>query len=120
MTETKRQTVAQILICSGCCCGRVDKGRPAVPVDWLKGIWKERRLRKEVQLTIAGCLGPCDIANVVCIVMADRQVWLGGLTEQWQYEALLEWGTDVAESGLVPLPASLLPLAFERFLPQDA
>lgn len=91
-----------------------------MPVDWLKGIWKERRLRKEVQLTIAGCLGPCDIANVVCIVMADRQVWLGGLTEQWQYEALLEWGTDVAESGLVPLPASLLPLAFERFLPQDA
>lgn len=34
--ETKRKTIGQVLVCVGCCCGRTDRGKPPVPVDWLK------------------------------------------------------------------------------------
>jgi len=114
--ETKRKTIGQVLVCVGCCCGRVDRGKPPVPVDWLKGEWKARKLLKTIQLTISGCLGPCDLVNVVCIVMPERTVWLGGLNEQKHFDALLGWASQsVAANKLAPLPALLATLEFERF-----
>jgi hypothetical protein len=38
----KRLMLAQISICDGCCCGKMDKGHPEVPVQWLKQEWKVR------------------------------------------------------------------------------
>ena len=114
---TKRQTLGQILVCGlGCCCNRTDKGKPAVPVDWLKKEFKERRLLRHIQLTIAGCLGPCDLVNIVTIVTPDETVWLGGLTENWQFEELLNWAIKSAEvERLLPIPKVLELYRFERW-----
>jgi len=115
--ETKRQIFAQIFVCNGCCCGRVDKGHPAVPLDWLKAEFKARKLIRNVQITITGCLGPCDVPNVVGILLAGESIhWFGELTEFWQYESLVEWATAVKqEQAPLPLPAWLSAHALDPF-----
>lgn len=118
---TKRQTIAHVTVCLGCCCGRVDKGQPAVPVDWLKAEWKARRLLKKVQLTISGCMGPCDVPNIVSVASQGVTVWLCHFTHQAHYDALLEWATNTAAADrLLPLPEIFSPLAFDRFTPSFA
>ncbi len=57
---TKRVVIGHLTICQGCCCGNTENGRPPVPVEWLKREWRARGLLKRVQLTISGCLGPCE------------------------------------------------------------
>ena len=112
--STKRQVLAQIFVCQGCCCGKVEKGNPAVPVDWLKAEFKRRKLIRRVHLRISGCLGPCDVLNVVALWLPDGLRWFGGLTEAWQYESILDWATATAEAGLVlPLPEWLSECEFE-------
>lgn len=119
--QTKRQTIGQILVCVGCCCGRTDRGKPPVPTDWLKAEWKAHKLLKTIQLTISGCLGPCDLVNVVCLVTPLGTRWLGGLTEQKHFDALLHWALQAQSSGsLPPLPALLAQQEFERFAPLTA
>lgn len=104
--ETKRTIFAQIFVCNGCCCGRTEKGNPAVPVDYLKAEFKARKLIRNVQITISGCLGPCDVPNVVAILThAEGMRWYGNLSEQWQFESLIEWATKVKEAqAALPLP----------------
>lgn len=116
---TRRHSFAQFLICaSGCCCGRVDKGKPAVPVPWLKAEWRARRLNPRVQLTVTECLGPCDLVNVVAVHSEHEPIWLGGLVDDSAFELLLQWATDSREAGsLLPLPLALAPYRFERFVP---
>jgi cobaltochelatase CobN len=114
--KTKRKTLGQLMVCVGCCCGRVDRGHPPVPVERLKHLWKTRRLASSIQLTISGCLGPCDLVNVVCLISPQGTLWLGGLDNLTCYETLVEWATDSAAEGrLLPLPGSLTSLQFERF-----
>ena len=67
---TKVRSPAQVLLCKGCCCGRTDRGLPEVPVDRIKATWKAEKLNRVVQLTISGCLGPCDLPNVAVVVTA--------------------------------------------------
>jgi len=113
---TKRQVLGQILVCSGCCCGQTDKGAPAIPLEWLKKSWKEARLLRSIQLTITGCLGPCELTNVISILTPQKQIWLGKITEHSQYEALFEWGKASAEAGyLLDLPELFHNHIFERF-----
>ena len=71
--------IPHVTVCQGCCCGNTANGRPPVPVDWLKKEWRARGLLKRVQLTISGCLGPCDIPNVVTISNESGTLWLGGI-----------------------------------------
>ena len=92
---TKRLVIGHVTVCQGCCCGNTANGRPPVPVDWLKKEWRARGLLKRVQLTISGCLGPCDIPNVVTISDASGTEWLGEITGFAQYQAIVE---------LLPLP----------------
>ncbi|KUO96165.1 (2Fe-2S) ferredoxin domain-containing protein [Ferroacidibacillus organovorans] len=113
---TKRRVLAQVVVCAGCCCGRIDKNKPPIPLDWLKKSWKERKLLKTVQLTISGCLGPCDILNVVSILTADGQFWFGGLVTDEPYQELLAWAEETRELGYpAPLPDLLRPYQFSRF-----
>jgi cobaltochelatase CobN len=77
--QTKRKVIGQMTVCSGCCCGAVHRGKPEVPVEWLKNEWRSRGLLKVLQLTIAGCMGPCDLNNVVRISGPAEDVWLGGV-----------------------------------------
>jgi cobaltochelatase CobN len=114
--HTKRKSLMQVLVCIGCCCGRVDRGKPEVPVDWLKAEWKAARLNPYIQLTISGCLGPCDLPNVVAILTANGQQWIGPLNQREHYEALVQWGRACGAAKRVePPPAVLRERFFERF-----
>ena len=116
---TKRQPLAQLVFCQGCCCGRTDRGHPEVPVGRLKAVWKEEKLNRSVQLTISGCLGPCDLANVALVITPDGNEWLGGLAGDAAYESLIAWARECHREGqLVSLPAALAALRFERFGPR--
>ena len=115
---TRRSSVlGQMIFCEGCCCGRTDRGFPPLPRDRIKAVWKTKKLNQAIQLTISGCLGPCDLANVVAIVRADGcWQWLGGLSEDWQYEMLIEWAEACQQQGrFQPLPERLAPHLFSRF-----
>jgi cobaltochelatase CobN len=102
---TKRLVLAHVSVCQGCCCGNTANGKPAVPVEWLQKEWRARGLLKRIQLSISGCLGPCDVPNVVTISNESGTLWLGQITEFNQYQSLLEWAlaSNVAEK-VLPLP----------------
>ena len=108
MIEPKRQMLAQISICKGCCCGNTDRGHPAVPVEWLKQEWKLRGLLKWVHLTITGCLGPCDVPNVVAISSSEGAQWLAHMRTEFDYNLLTDWAeqSKIADR-LLPLPKEL-------------
>jgi cobaltochelatase CobN len=95
---TRRRVLGQVVVCKGCCCGRTDKGRPNVTEERLKAVWNSERLLRAIQLTISGCLGPCDVANVVQIVMPDGIEWFGQLKEAGHYDALIAWAQDCAQA----------------------
>jgi cobaltochelatase CobN len=114
--RTRRKALAQIVLCQGCCCGQTERGLPTVPLAWLKPIWKSEKLNKIVQLTVSGCLGPCDLPNVCCVVTPTEQAWYGRLTTQEDYAVLLDWARRCRERGeVVPLPTELEHLRFERW-----
>jgi cobaltochelatase CobN len=102
---TKRLVLGHISVCQGCCCGNTANGKPAVPVEWLKREWRSRGLLKRIQLSIRGCLGPCDVPNVVTISNQSGTLWLGEITRFGQYRELLEWAIASRDAGgLLPLP----------------
>lgn len=118
--RTRRKPVAQIVLCQGCCCGQTERGLPAVPLERLKPVWKSEKLNKVVQLSVSGCLGPCDLPNVCCIVTPQEQAWYGRLTTAEDYDVLLKWARQCRERGeVVPLPAELEHLRFERWPSAD-
>jgi predicted metal-binding protein len=108
MLETKRRVIGQMIVCQGCCCGAIHKDRPAVPADWLKEEWRRRGLLKRFQLTVSGCVGPCDVPNVVAIHSEAGSQWLGNITHFGQYRSLVEWAVRSVEAGhLMDLPREL-------------
>jgi cobaltochelatase CobN len=113
---TNRMALAQVMLCQGCCCGRVDRGFPAVPVEQVKQWWRDHKLNKTIQLTISGCLGPCDLANVVAIALPWGIEWYGGLSELGEYERLCEWANEChRQRSLLARPACLESKRFVRF-----
>lgn len=56
-----------------------------VAVEWLKNEWRKRGLLKRVQLTISGCVGPCDVPNVVVVTSSSGTEWLGNIDKFEQY-----------------------------------
>jgi len=69
-----------------------------------------------VQLTISGCLGPCDLPNVACIHAPAGSIWIGKLFSDEDYQELLSWASRSAELGtLLDLPDSLSDRVFDRF-----
>jgi|ERR1700724_1072938 len=104
--KTKRLVVGQVTVCRGCCCGNTERGLPGVPVEWLKGEWRKRGLLKQVQLTISGCVGPCDVPNVVVITSSSGTAWLGNIDKAEQYRSLLEWAVECRDAGqMLALPS---------------
>ena len=113
---TRVKSPAQLLLCKGCCCGRTDRGLPEVPVDRIKATWKAEKLNAAVQLTISGCLGPCDLPNVVVAITPEGLTWYGNLNGDAHYDALIAWARSCRASGAVlPLPEELQAFRFERF-----
>jgi cobaltochelatase CobN len=122
--RTRRKPLAQVVLCQGCCCGQTGRGLPAVPLDWLKPLWKSEKLNKAVQLTVSGCLGPCDLPNVAWVITPEEQAWYGRLTTREDYAVLLDWARRAREhaergDGLPPLPGELEHLRFERWPGDD-
>jgi cobaltochelatase CobN len=114
--RTRRKPLAQVVLCQGCCCGQTGRGLPPVPLDWLKPIWKAEKLNKTIQLSVSGCLGPCDLPNVACIITPREQTWYGRLTTQEDYAVFLAWARRCRERNeLLPLPTELDHLRFERW-----
>lgn len=83
----------------------------------IKERWKTLKLNQTIQLTISGCLGPCDLANVFYLLASDGTgQWFGGISENWQYETLVQWATECQQSrSLLPIPETLESHRFERF-----
>ena len=104
-----------ITVCNGCCCGRVEKGHNEVPLKSLKTAWKERGLGNSVKLTISDCLGPCSMHNVTLLKTEKGQTWLGKLSSDEHYDALVEWAHNVAHYGVEgELPDILVQRQFDR------
>lgn len=113
---SSRRAHGQLILCQGCCCGRTDRGFPEVPIDSLKKAWKAGRLNRTVQLTVSGCVGPCDVANVVVVVTAEGTSWYGRL-ESAHYDALLAWAESChAVGAILPLPEGLSAHRFDWFI----
>jgi (2Fe-2S) ferredoxin len=105
---TKRLVIGQVAVCVGCCCGQTERGKPEVPVEWLKTEWRRRGLLKNIQLTISGCLGPCDVPNVVTISTAEGTIWLGNIDQFEQYRDIVDWASQSKAAGRpLPLPKYL-------------
>lgn len=117
LTTRRSDPLGQIFFCEGCCCGRTDKGFPPLPKARIKERWKTLKLNATIQLTISGCLGPCDLANVFYFLTSEGTgQWFGGLSEHWQYETLIQWAHECHQSSsLLPIPATLDGHRFERF-----
>jgi cobaltochelatase CobN len=89
---------------------------PEVPVERLKAIWRREKLNRTIQLTISGCLGPCDVPNVVMILTPAGSEWLGLIDGDADYDLLIEWARACdSDDALVPLPERLLAHRFHRF-----
>jgi len=115
--KTKRVVFGHLMVCSGCCCGAVGRGKPEVPVDWLKQEWRRLGLLKKIQLSISRCLGPCDLPNVVRIAGLGSDVWLGSIRDFVQYGDLVAWASKNRAAGvLLPLPETFDPLPMNPFL----
>lgn len=118
--QTKRLVVGQITICRGCCCGNTERGLPEVPVEWLKKEWRKRGLLKRFQLTISGCVGPCDVPNVVVITSSSGTEWLGNIDRFEQYRSLLEWAARCRDAGkMLALPSEFRECKLSPFRPHD-
>ena len=114
---SRRRVLVHIIVCKGCCCGVTEKRKPSVPVEWLKREWRLRRLSTSITLTISeGCLGPCDLANVICITSSSDVVWLGQIERDEVYARLVDWAEVVAQTdALLPLPSVFDSHRFDRF-----
>jgi len=114
--KTKREVIGQLTVCSGCCCGAVGRGKPELPLDWLKQEWRSHGLLKNIQLTVSGCLGPCDLPNVVRISGPSAEIWIGKIDRREQYGRLVEWASESKDAGvLLPLPEDFDHLKFNPF-----
>jgi hypothetical protein len=80
-----------------------------------------RGLLKRVHLAISGCLGPCDLPNVVMITHPKGTCWLARLISQRHYTMLADWAerSKMADE-LLPLPRELQELALMPYREQRA
>lgn len=107
----------QLFICQGCCCGRTDRGFTAIPLDEFKQQWKDRSIRRRFHLTISGCLGPCDMANVVLVNFRGQSTWLHSINDPEDVTRIYDYVEEMlfADRWLPP-PDGLRQRHFQRYL----
>jgi cobaltochelatase CobN len=108
---------AHLMVCAkGCCCGRTERGFAAVPIDFYKQEYKRRRIRKQVQLTMSGCLGPCPVANVVLLFFDGRPIWLQSVNGEHQIRAIFDYiERMLAANSYLPPPPELADYVFTYY-----
>jgi cobaltochelatase CobN len=106
-----------LFVCNGCCCGRTEKGFPALPLDEFKRQWKQRGIRRRVHLTISGCLGPCPLANVMLLQFRGHLLWFHSINQPGDVDLIYNYVESmlVAET-VLEVPAALESRLFERYL----
>lgn len=105
-----------LFVCNGCCCGRTDKGFPALPLEEFKQQWKKRGIRRRFHLTISGCLGPCPLANVVLLQFRGQCMWLHSINHAQDVDLIYDYVERMLrEENTVDLPAKLASRRFERY-----
>jgi cobaltochelatase CobN len=106
-----------LFVCYGCCCGRTEKGFPALPLEEFKRQWKERGIRRRFHLTISGCLGPCPLANVILIQFLGQSIWLHSINSAEDVTLIYDYVERMlrVESYIDP-PAELAGRRFQRYL----
>lgn len=78
----------------------------------------EKGLLNRVQLTISGCVGPCDVPNVVVITSSSGTEWLGNIVRFDQYRSLLEWAGRCRDAGeILTLPQEFHACRISPFSP---
>jgi cobaltochelatase CobN len=104
----------QLFVCAtGCCCGRTGDGFAAVPTELYHHEWERRRLRNVVHLTIAGCLGPCTVANVVLLLFDGQALWFHSMDSEAQVRALYDHVEALLEADQSrPVPPALASCQF--------
>jgi len=101
---------------NGCCCGRTDRGYPAVPADAFKDEWLRRKLRKIVHLTKAGCLGPCALANVASLTFDRQSVWFHSVNTSEQVVLIFDYiDLMIGADRFLPPPSGLVAYAFNFY-----
>ena len=68
-----------VIVCNGCCCGRVEKGHNEVPIDELEASWEANQLR-----------GARPQAQ-------GERIWLGELSSWDHYDAIVQWAIESSE-----------------------
>jgi cobaltochelatase CobN len=108
---------AHLMVCAkGCCCGHTERGHAAVPVDFYKQEYKNRKIRKLVQLTMSGCLGPCPLANVALLFFDGRPVWFQSINGEGPIRALFDYiERMLAADGYLPPPPELADYVFTYY-----
>jgi cobaltochelatase CobN len=108
---------AHLMVCAkGCCCGRTERGFAPVPVDFYKEEYKRRKIRKQVQLTMSGCLGPCPVANVVLLFFDGHPVWFQSVNGEPQIRAIFDYVQRMlAADGYLPPPPELTDYVFTYY-----
>src|SRR5581483_760577 len=103
-----------LMVCAkGCCCGRTERGFAAVPVDLYKQEYKKRKIRNRVHLSMNGCLGPCQLANVVLLFFDGRPVWFQSINTAAQVVALFDYiDRMLAADAYLPPPPELAEYVF--------
>lgn len=106
-----------LIVCArGCCCGRTDRGNPPVPIDFYKQEYARRKIRKHVQLTMSGCIGPCPMLNVVQLVFDGRPIWFQAINRTEQVQAIFDYlDTLLAADGFLPPPPTLAEYVFDYY-----
>jgi magnesium chelatase subunit D len=99
--------------CTGCCCGRTERGYAAAPVETYKNEWLGRKLRKAVHLTKAACLGPCALANVASLVFDGHSIWFHSVNTPWHVRLIYDYvETMLRVDRFVPPPPDLTEYVF--------
>jgi cobaltochelatase CobN len=108
---------AHLMVCAkGCCCGHTERGHAAVPVDFYKQEYKKRKIRKLVQLTMSGCLGPCPLANVALLFFDGRPIWFQSINGEAQIRALFDYIDQMlAADSYLPPPPELSDYVFTYY-----
>jgi cobaltochelatase CobN len=106
-----------LFVCNGCCCGRTDKGFPALPLDEFKQQWKKRGFRRRFHLTISGCLGPCPLANVVLLQFRGRSMWFHSINHAQDVDLIYNYVERMLQGETyLEVPAELAGRQFQRYL----
>src|SRR5438132_10860722 len=105
------------MVCAkGCCCGRTERGHPAVPVEFYKLEYKRRKLRNVIQLSMNGCLGPCPLSNVALLFFDGRSTWFQSVNTQAQIVAIFDYIEQMlAADRYLPPPAELEEYVFNYY-----